>query len=98
MKTQMRKESLDAYESIRQDLPRRKRQVFEAFAKIGPATNRQISVETGLEINQVTGRTNELVNGDPPRVYEFDKVLDLISNVPAIRWDVIPENGQLKIL
>ncbi len=96
MTTKMRKESLDAYERIRYSLPRRERQVYEAFAKIGPATNRQISIETDLEINQVTGRTNQLVKDGI--IYGKDKVLDLISNVPATRWDVVPVNGQLKIL
>jgi len=97
MKTKMQITSLITYDSIREELPRRERQVFECFAKIGPANNKQVSIDTGLDINQVTGRTNKLVN-KRKRIYAYDKQIDLISGKPAIRWAIVPANGQLKIL
>lgn len=36
--------------------------VLEAFLKFGPATDRQIMKETGLAINVITGRRNELMD------------------------------------
>ncbi len=96
MKTQMQITSLITYESIRAELPRREGQVYECFAKIGPANNRQVSIELGLDINQVTGRTNKLVN-KRKRIYAYDKQIDLISGKPAIRWAIIPVSKQLEI-
>lgn len=96
MKTQMQQTSLDAYESIKPELPGRKEQVLNALGSIGPMSNMQLSIELDLPINQVTGRTRELVKAR--RVYKYDKVLDLISNLPVIRWAMVPESGQLKIL
>ena len=96
--TQMQQTSLDAYEGIKPELPGRKERVLNALGSIGPMSNKQLSVELDIPINQVTGRINELANADPPRVYAYDKVLDLISNYPVIRWAMVPTNGQLKIL
>ncbi len=97
MKTQMRKESLDAYKNIRTSLSYRRWQVYDVLARLGPMSNMQIAIELNLPINYITGRTNHLVNEDKI-VYAYDKVLDLISNQPVIRWAVVPTNGQLKIL
>ncbi|KKN10334.1 hypothetical protein LCGC14_1037720 [marine sediment metagenome] len=96
MNTQMQQTSLDAYEGIKPELPGRKERVLNALGSIGPMSNAQLSVELDIPINQVTGRTRELVRAG--RVYAYDKVLDLISNYPVIRWAVVPANGQLKIL
>ena len=94
--TQMQQTSLDAYESIKPELPTRQQQVLNALGSIGPMSNRQLSVELDLDINQITGRTRELVK--LRSVYKYDKILDLISNLPVIRWALVPKNGQLKIL
>lgn len=96
MKTKMRKESLDAYENILASLPRRKRQVYDVLARLGPMSNMQIAIELNLPINYITGRTNALVNEDN-LVYAHDKILDLISNQPVTRWNIIPISQQLKI-
>ncbi len=96
MKTKMKITSLITYDSILSELPRRERQVFECFARIGPANNRQISIELELDINKVTGRTNKLVN-KRKKVYAYDKQIDLISGKPAIRWAIIPISKQLEI-
>lgn len=96
MNTQMQQTSLDAYESIKPELPGRKEQVLNALGSIGPMSNKELSIMLNLPINQITGRTRELVKAG--RVYKYDKVLDLISNYPVIRWAVVPVNGQLEIL
>jgi len=95
-KTQMQTTSLDAYESIRNELSRRQFQVFEILGKIGVMSNRQLSVELGLPINQITGRTNELIKAG--QIYEYDKVKDLITGRTVIRWAVIPTSKQLSLL
>ncbi len=94
-KTAMQTTSLDAYESIQAELPHRQFQVFEALGKIGVMSNRQLSVELGLPINQITGRTRELIKAG--QIYEYDKVKDLITGRTVIRWAVIPVGKQLEI-
>ena len=91
----MQTTSLSAYDSILADLPRRKRQVYEVLARLGPMSNMQIAIELNLPINYITGRTNSLVKDGLVR--EYDKTLDLISNMPVIRWSVVPINTQLKL-
>ena len=97
MKNKMQTTQLDAYASILADLPRRERQVYECFAKIGPASNKQVSIELDLPINQVTGRTNKLVN-ERKKIYAYDKQRDIISGLPVIRWNVVPVSQQLKLI
>ncbi len=94
-KTAMRDTSLDAYDSIRDELSRRQFQVFEVLGKVGVMSNRQLSVELGLPINQITGRTRELIKAG--QIYEYDKVKDLITGRTVIRWAVIPVGKQLEI-
>ncbi len=98
MTNKMQDTQLIAYASIGDELPRRERQVYECFTKIGPASNRQISVELNIDINQVTGRTNTLVNESPKCVYLFDKHRDAKTGRTVIRWDVVRENKQLELL
>ena len=94
-KTNMRDTQLDAYDSIQNELSRRQFQVFEVLGRIGVMSNRQLSVELGLPINQITGRTNELIKAG--QIYEYDKVKDLITGRTVIRWAVVPVSQQLKI-
>lgn len=95
IKTKMQATSLSAYDSIRSELTRRQFQVFEALGKIGVMSNRQLSVELGLPINSVTGRTNELIKAG--QIYEYDKVKDIVTGRTVIRWSVIPISQQLKL-
>jgi len=62
MKTSMNQKSLDAYESIKDELGNKQQAVLKAVMGLGMATNRMISQELDWEINRVTGRVNELVN------------------------------------
>ncbi len=52
--------SLEAYQSVADDLGRRQREVLTILRTIGPATNRQISAATRREINTITPRIKEL--------------------------------------
>ncbi|KKN59959.1 hypothetical protein LCGC14_0537090 [marine sediment metagenome] len=95
MNTKMQQTSLDAYVDIQSELPSRKERVLNALGSIGPMSNKQLSVELDIPINQVTGRMRELVKAED--VYKYDKVLDLISNYPVIRWAICPLNKQLEL-
>lgn len=96
MNNQMRDTQLDAYDSIRAELSRRQFQVFEILGRLGVMSNRQLSVELKLPINQITGRTNELIKAG--QIYEYDKVKDLITGRTVIRWAVVPVSVQLELL
>ena len=54
--------SLDAYKSIKDSLGYRQKQVFNVIMKRGDVTNLEISTQLRVPINQVTPRTNELVD------------------------------------
>ena len=58
----MNQKSLDAYDSIKDELGDKQQKVLETVMTLGMATNRMISKSLGWEINRVTGRVNELVN------------------------------------
>lgn len=62
MKTQMRDTSLEAYEQLKTDkqLQPREKQVIEAITELNGATDLQIAIYLGWQINQVTGRRNSL--------------------------------------
>ena len=53
-----------AYDSIKDDLGKRHRQVIKAIAKLGTATCSEICKEAKLPINIVVARVNELYNSD----------------------------------
>lgn len=52
--------SLDAYNSIKPELGDRQRVVLDVIRYLGNPTNTEISRYTGLPINIITPRTNEL--------------------------------------
>jgi hypothetical protein len=52
--------SLEAYLSIIETLPRKRADVFRVIKEYGPVTNKQIAMILAWPINCVTGRTNEL--------------------------------------
>ena len=58
----MRQTSIFAYHSLSQvTISKRQREVLDALRNIAPATNRMICEESGIPINVVTPRCNELV-------------------------------------
>ena len=52
--------SREAYGAIQHELGYRQQQVLEAIEELGEASNYQVAVHLKLDINQVTGRVNEL--------------------------------------
>ena len=76
--------SLEAWEDIRKNLRTRQQQVLSAFEKYGVCTNLEISHLTGIPINQVTPRTNELVKKN--LIYEGKKRKCNVSGRKAITW------------
>jgi len=60
MKTRVRQTSIIAFHSLR-DISGRQRAVFEILRETQPACNMDISANLHLPINQITPRTNELV-------------------------------------
>ncbi len=57
----MRSTSLDAYNDVKKELGDRQKLVLDWIKKLGCPTNLEISKFSGIPINQVTPRTNELV-------------------------------------
>lgn len=97
MKThKIQQASLLAYRSLQPELPYKQWQIFEVLGRVQAMSNRQLSIELGLEISDVAGRTNELAKQG--RVCEYDKQRDLITGKTVIRWCVVPRDGQLKLL
>lgn len=62
MDTNVQETSIQALESIRPELNKRRRLVLNALRTLEKANNKMISVHLGLGVNQVTGRINELRN------------------------------------
>tara|TARA_R110002020_G_scaffold126458_3_gene284217 strand:- start:168 stop:464 length:297 start_codon:yes stop_codon:yes gene_type:complete len=60
METNMNQKSLDAFESIKDDVSKKQLIVLKAIKELGMATNRMLAIHLGWEINRVTGRVNEL--------------------------------------
>lgn len=78
--------SLLAFDSIQQYLGERQRQVYLALMSLGEATNTMISKASGLPINVVTPRVNELRKLG--RVIESKKDPCRITGRMAIYWRV----------
>lgn len=85
--TRMQQTSLYAYYKIvsEGDLSNMQRVVFNVF-KDGDMTNKQVSIKAGLEINCVTGRTNELVKYG---LIEKKGTVMQNNNKPAIVWGCV---------
>ena len=80
----MRNTSLDAYESIKDDLSKKQLTVLQALKTLKTATNRQISKYLDWEINRVTGRTNELYNKG--FIIGDDRIKDTETNRTVTLW------------
>jgi predicted ArsR family transcriptional regulator len=75
--------SVEAYHDL-DDLGERQAQVFGVIRDSGPISNLQIGEELGLPVNQITGRTNELVKLG--RVREAHKDVSPITGRRVIFW------------
>ena len=60
--TNVKQTSIDALESIRPELNKRRQLVLNALRTLETANNKLIAHQLGLGVNQVTGRINELRN------------------------------------
>ncbi len=82
----MRQTSLEAFWAIKPaHLSNRQQQVLETLRRLGSACNRQISAQSGLPINVVTPRCNELVRKG---LIEQDHIKMDITGRRAIFWKV----------
>ena len=61
-RTRLTETSLEAYEGLKPKLETRQKQVYDCLSLIEPSNNLMISKRTGLPINVVAGRMNELRN------------------------------------
>ena len=86
--TRVRDTSLDAYHDPvnREKLGRCQVIVLECLEKYPDSTDREISWKTGLAINNVTGRRNELV--DLGLVEENGKRVCSISGRTVYQWRI----------
>ena len=90
----MRHTSIKAYYEILPKIGARQRQVLEALSS-GPKTNRQISKMTGLEVNAVTPRTNELVKLG--LVSSRGVIVDPESNKSVTVWSMVGEQLEMNL-
>lgn len=58
----MQETSLESFSNIQKELGTRQKIVYSGFARFGILTNLEISKCLNIPINQITPRTNELVN------------------------------------
>lgn len=77
-------QSLQAFELVNKTLGKRQAQVLNAIFQLGEASNHQISQFLNLEINQITGRTNELSKKN--RIFESKRDYDGHSKVKVTFW------------
>ena len=81
--------TLQAYESIKCDLSRRRRQIFDVIKSAGVVgvTNLEVSNKLNLPIKCVTGRTRDLVKLG--YVKQGKKRPDLFTGNRCISWVVV---------
>ena len=77
--------SLEAYDEIKDSLPKREAQVLRVIATHQPCSNQDIADHLFWAINRVTGRTNSLVKKGI--VVEHDKAKNRF-NRSVIRWKI----------
>jgi len=82
----MQQQSIQAFELVKRDLGKRQAQVLNCIYQLGQASNHMISNFLGLEINQITGRTNELYKKN--RIHEVKKDYDGHSKVKVTFWGI----------
>jgi predicted ArsR family transcriptional regulator len=92
MKTRMQSTSLIAFKDIVETIGPRQAMVYSTIKKYGEVTDREIGEKLGWEINQVTGRRNELfrlglIKKTGTRYYQ---------GRPAIRWGLVRLESKLK--
>lgn len=79
----VRNTSRQAFHSLN-DLGDRQRFILEMILNYGPICNLDISIKSGKPINQVTPRTNELV--EMGLVEESHREVNPVTNRKAIYW------------
>jgi len=82
----IQQQSIQAFELIKPELGKRQAQILNVIFQLGSASNHQISEFLNLEINQITGRTNELSKKN--RIYEVKKGYDGHSKVKVTFWGI----------
>ena len=80
-----RETSRDAYHSL-ENIGNKQRAVLTVIMLYQPCNDRMIKEHLGWEINQVTGRRNELVELD--MVEESGRKIDPKTKRPTIYWKV----------
>lgn len=81
----IQKTSIDAYHDL--NLGVRQLQVYEVIRDLKYACNMDIAKELDIPINQITGRTRELVQMGAVR--EYDRLKNPITKRTVIYWEVI---------
>jgi DNA-binding MarR family transcriptional regulator len=76
--------SKQAYESIKEELGERQKQVLSVLEILGTANNRQISNHLKLPINSITPRIKELRDKKYVGVSKVD--IDTLTNRKTIYW------------
>lgn len=79
--------SFEAWKNYRGKIGKKQFLVWKAFQKYGSCTNLEISHLTGIPINQITPRTNELVKSGT--LIEDEKRNCNVSGRKAISWKTL---------
>jgi DNA-binding MarR family transcriptional regulator len=83
----MRQTSIKSYQSIVDSIGSRQSQVLATLKKFGHLSNREISEKLGIPINQITPRTNELVQKG--LVYHAGYQEDRLSKRTVMVWGLL---------
>lgn len=86
MKTKVRDTSIEAYNDIKPELNKRQAEVLGVIRRYGKISNRGIARILSLEINQVTGRVNELVKKGSVTTHE--KGIDPQTKKTVHLWEI----------
>ena len=78
--------SRQSYLEIQKDIPKMKRRVIDFLIDNPVSSNKEISVGTGLDINNVSGRVNELCSEGVVKFSERSKCGVTGRNV--YKWEV----------
>lgn len=99
MHTHVRETSLKAYDAIQADgTAKTQAGRVLAFIRTHPMSSRQdIARGTGIPINAVCGRVNELLEAEPPAVVEKGTKFDQISKKNVMALMAMPAQTQLNL-
>jgi DNA-binding Lrp family transcriptional regulator len=81
----------EAYYSIIEKLPQKRKRIFELLKTYAPTSNYNLSKYTGIPINEITGRINELVKLGVVRTVNIETNKDTLKQ--NMVFDIVSEKN-----